>query len=143
MPINKGIFFIAGLALLLLPFCNQPSGGEIGWIDQNYDVALAKAETDDKLIMIDVYTDWCAPCKKMDKETFPAEEVVNRAANFVNLKLDAEKGQGPEVQRKFGVTAYPTILFVNGKGELVHTVVGLQSAQQLAAEMDKALDKVS
>jgi thiol:disulfide interchange protein len=143
MPINKGIFFIAGLALLLLPFCNQPSGGEIGWIDQNYDAALAKAETDDKLIMIDVYTDWCAPCKKMDKETFPAEEVVNRAANFVNLKLDAEKGQGPEVQRKFGVTAYPTILFVNGKGELVHTVVGLQSAQQLAAEMDKALDKVS
>jgi thiol:disulfide interchange protein len=143
MPINKGIFFIAGLALLLLPFCNQPSGGEIGWIDQNYDVALAKAETDDKLIMIDVYTDWCAPCKKMDKETFPAEEVVNRAANFVNLKLDAEKGQGPEVQRKFGVTAYPTILFVNGKGELVHTVVGLQSAQQLAAEMDKALEKVS
>jgi thiol:disulfide interchange protein len=143
MPINKGIFFIAGLALLLLPFCNQPSGGEIGWIDQNYDAALAKAETDDKLIMIDVYTDWCAPCKKMDKETFPAEEVVNKAANFINLKLNAEKGQGPEVQKKFGVTAYPTILFVNGKGELVHTVVGLQSAQQLAAEMDKALDKVS
>ena len=50
---------------------------------------------------------------------------------------------GPEVQKKFGVTAYPTILFVNGKGELVHSVVGLQNAEQLVAEMDKALDKAS
>lgn len=140
MPINKGILFTAALALLLLPFCNQ---AEIAWIQQDYDEALAKAEADGKLMMIDVYTDWCAPCKEMDKKTFPAKEVVDKAANFVPLKIDAEKGQGPEVQKKFGVTGYPTILFVNGKGELVHTVVGLRKADDLVVEMDKALDKAS
>ena len=147
MPINKELLFAAAWALLLLPFCNQATTdtamGEIAWMQQDYNAALAKADADGKLIMIDVYTDWCAPCKKMEKETFPQKSVVDKAANFVTLRLDAEKGQGPEVQKKFGVTAYPTILFVNGKGELVHSVVGLQNAEQLVAEMDKALDKAS
>jgi len=162
MAINKRILLSASLALLLLPFCNQATTdatskdgdgalaknadtplSEIDWVQQDYTAALAKAETDGKLLMIDVYTDWCMPCKKMDKETFHEKNVVDKAANFVTLKLDAEKGQGPEVQKKFGVTGYPTILFVNGKGELVHSVLGYQDGAAFISEMDKALDKKS
>lgn len=162
MPINKGILFAAGLALLLLPFCNQAttdttkvgdgsmsvdnpdtSMSQISWIKEDYKQALAKADADGKLLMIDVYTDWCGPCKMLDSDTFPVKEVVDKSANFVTLKLDAEKGQGPDVQKEFGVTGYPTILFVDGKGKLVHTVVGFHTAEDLVVEMDKALDKAS
>ena len=159
---KKGFLFALAAAAALLIACNQPAanvdsdkGGnagaepvavdsslsEIAWIKEDYAAALSQAESDGKLLMIDVYTEWCGPCKLLDKNTFPQKNVVDKSANFVSLKLDAEKGQGPEVAKKFGVTGFPTILFVNGKGELVHTVIGYQEADALVTEMDKALDK--
>ena len=153
---------MAALAALLVA-CNQPTdtaggdkGGnagaepvavdstlsEIAWIKEDYATALSKAEDDGKLLMIDVYTEWCGPCKMMDKNTFPEQKVVDKSANFVTLKLDAEKGQGPDVAKQFGVRAFPTILFVDGKGKLVHSFEGYVDADDLVTEMDKALDKV-
>ncbi|MDQ2985358.1 MAG: thioredoxin domain-containing protein [Armatimonadota bacterium] len=161
MPIKKGILVATGLALMLVAFCAKPdstaegskgdgsmssqsvdkSMTEIAWIKEDYKQALAKADADGKLLMIDVYTDWCGPCKMMDKDTFPQKEVVDKAANFVSLKIDAEKGQGPEVAKKFNVEGFPTILFVDGKGNLVHSIIGLHEPADFVAEMDKALDK--
>lgn len=172
MPNKKGFLIAAGLALLLLPFCNQapdaakdnaaasvnnpvneagktqePAKNEpssldaIQWIRQDFKSALSKAEADGKLMMVDVYTTWCGPCKMLDKNTFPAKEVVDKAANFVTLKLDAEAGDGPELQKKYNVQGYPTILFIDGKGNLVHSVIGYMDPAALVAEMDKALSK--
>lgn len=165
MTMKKTLFLIAAVGLLLVAFCadkaeapdkdpegsltNQPVDGaesslsEISWIKEDYASALAEANEDGKLLMIDVYTEWCGPCKMLDSDTFPKKEVVDKSANFVMLKLDAEKGQGPDVAKKFGVDAYPTILFVDGKGNLVHTTLGFVEAPVMVQEMDKALDKAS
>ena len=116
---------------------------EIAWIKEDYKQALAKADEDGKILMIDVYTEWCGPCKMLDKDTFPQKDVVDKSANFVTLKLDAEKGQGPDVAKEFKVEGFPTILFVDGKGKLVHSVLGFVDAKGMVAEMDKALDKAS
>ena len=156
---KKGALFAVAAFAAMLIACNQSTetaegtkGGsdpvavdssmsQIDWIKEDYAAALQQAEADGKLLMIDVYTEWCGPCKMLDKDTFPKKEVVDKAANFVTLKLDAEKGQGPDVAKKYGVNAFPTILFINGKGEVVHTVLGFQDASAMVAEMDKALDK--
>jgi len=159
---KKGILFAMAAFAALLIACNQApatadsdKGGSgavkplaldtsltaIDWVKEDYAAALKQADEEGKLLMIDVYTEWCGPCKLLDKDTFPQPEVTGRSGHFVPLKLDAEKGQGPDVQKKYGVTGYPTILFVNGKGELVHTVVGFVDAATLAAEMDKAAHK--
>lgn len=82
---------------------------------------LAKAKQENKLVFIDVYTSWCGPCKKMAAEVFPLKEVGDVFnPNFVNYKIDAEKGEGIEIARKYGVKSYPTYLFVNGDGVLVY-----------------------
>lgn len=82
---------------------------------------LTKAKQEDKLVFIDVYTSWCGPCKKMAAEVFPLKEVGDVFnPNFLNYKIDAEKGEGIEIAKKFGVKSYPTYLFVNGDGELVY-----------------------
>lgn len=159
---KKGFLFALAAAAALIIACNQApptadsgtgdAGGveplaldtsltDIAWIKEDYAAALKQADEEGKLLMIDVYTEWCGPCKLLDKDTFPQPVVTNRSGHFVSLKLDAEKGQGPDVQKKYGVTGYPTILFVNGKGELVHTVIGFQDAPTLAAEMDRAASK--
>lgn len=87
--------------------------------------ALAKAEKENKLVFIDAYTTWCGPCKLMSAKTFPDSAVgAFFNAHFVNLKIDAEKDDGPELVRRYGIVYYPTLLFVNARGELAHKAVG-------------------
>ena len=38
--------------------------------------------------------------------------------------MDMEKGEGVELAKKYNVKAYPTYLFINGDGEVVHRVLG-------------------
>jgi thioredoxin-related protein len=42
-----------------------------------------------------------------------------------------EKGEGLELARKFNVQAYPTLFFINSKGDIIKTVIGYQTADQL------------
>lgn len=68
------------------------------------------------MVFVDLYTTWCGPCKKMAAETSlsrPWEDYFNK--NFVNYKIDAEKGEGPGLAGKYEVSAYPTLVFVNAE----------------------------
>ncbi|MPS65589.1 MAG: disulfide isomerase [Chryseobacterium sp.] len=81
---------------------------------------VVKAKKEKKLVFIDAYASWCGPCKMMEKNVFVTKSVgdfFNK--NFVNARIDMEKGEGREVAAKFGVRSYPTYLFLNGDGELV------------------------
>ena len=90
-----------------------------------FDEALAKAKQQDKLLFVDVYTDWCGPCKVMSKDVFPKDEVgAFYNAEFINYKLDAEKGEGPDVTERYPVAGYPTFWYIDGSGELVHRAAG-------------------
>ena len=77
---------------------------------------LQKAKQENKLVFVDLYTTWCGPCKKMAAETFPQQTVGDYFnKNFVNYKIDAEKGEGPGLAGKYEVSAYPTLVFVNAR----------------------------
>ena len=61
----------------------------------SYEEALKKASDSKKPVFIDVYTQWCGPCKMMAAQTFPLKEVgdfFNK--NFISLQLDAETPEG-------------------------------------------------
>ena len=86
-------------------------------------VALAKKEN--KIIFLDAYATWCGPCKYLQNSVFTDTSVGDYFnTSFINVKIDMEKGEGPALAEKFGVTAYPTLFFINGDGELVHKNVG-------------------
>ncbi|WP_111709582.1 thioredoxin domain-containing protein [Lutibacter citreus] len=103
--------------------------------------AIEKAKTENKIVFIDCYTTWCGPCKWMTKEIFPQKEVGDFFnENFVSLKLDCEKGEGIYIAKKYGVQAYPTLLFVDINGEILHKIVGGKSAEDLVSGAQNALD---
>ena len=87
---------------------------------------VQKAKTENKIIFMDAYTTWCGPCKMMSRNTFPDAEVGSFFnTNFVNVKMDMEKGEGIALARKYQVVAYPTLLFINpSDGEITHRVAG-------------------
>ena len=99
-----------------------------------------KAQDENKHIFIDAYTTWCGPCKWQSKKVFPQKEVgdfFNK--NFVAFKLDMEKGEGKAFAKKYKVRSYPTLLYFNPKGEIVHRTVGAYPAKKLLQQANKAL----
>jgi thiol-disulfide isomerase/thioredoxin len=99
--------------------------------DSSWQTLLVKAKNEHKLIFMDAFTTWCGPCKWMDKNVFPDENVAavyNR--NFINAHTDMEKGEGIDLRKKYEVKAYPTFLFINGDGEIVHKAVGQSSVSE-------------
>ena len=93
---------------------------EIQFQDIPFKDLIAKAKKENKLVFIDAYAAWCGPCKMMEKNIFTKKSVGDfYNKNFINARIDMEKGEGREVAQKFGVRSYPTYLFLNGEGELV------------------------
>lgn len=114
---------------------------EIQFHNGTFKEALDLAKKENKLIFLDVYATWCGPCKKMKSKTFTNSEVgeyFNK--NFINVMLDGEKSEGVEISNKYGVTAYPTLLFINGDGTVVYSIAGFHNPKELI-ELGKSVIK--
>lgn len=91
----------------------------------------AKAKAENKMIMMDAVTSWCGPCKWMAKNIFTtdtAAEFYNK--NFICAKIDMEKGEGIDLAKKYNVGCYPTYLFIDHNGKLIHRMSGSMYAKQ-------------
>lgn len=114
------------LLFLLFPlFVTAQNNSGIRFQNLSWSQLLAKAKTEKKLVFVDAFTTWCGPCKQMSAEVFPEKTVGDFFnANFINAKIDMEKGEGLSIAEKYQVEAYPTYLFVNGDGKIVHKAIG-------------------
>lgn len=105
--------------------------------DLSFSDALKKAKKTNKLVFVDAYTTWCGPCKMLTKNTFPDPSVgAYFNEKFINLKVEVEKHPfGRTLQSKYGVSAYPTMFWVDGDGVLVKKVVGYRTPEQMLREV--------
>ncbi|NND31792.1 MAG: DUF255 domain-containing protein [Saprospiraceae bacterium] len=132
------------LILSLLTFniaIGQENQYAIHFIDNDFPAALEEARIEDKIVFIDAYTTWCGPCKMMDRNVF-TDSIVGSFfnTNFVNLKLDMEKGDGVAAAKKYQVRGYPSFLFLSASGALLHQGIGYQPIEQFMAMAQQALD---
>ncbi|MDR0800985.1 thioredoxin domain-containing protein [Fluviicola sp.] len=119
-------------ALALTALLSTWSFGQITFEHGTLKEAIEKAKQAKKPLFVDVYATWCGPCKQMAATAFIDPEVSTfYNASFVSLKLDGEKNDGPEVMSKYGITAYPTLLYFDASGNLAGKVVGALQAKQL------------
>ncbi|SDK01898.1 Protein of unknown function, DUF255 [Pedobacter sp. ok626] len=95
---------------------------------------LAKAQH--KMIFTDCYTVWCGPCKGMDKLVFTQDSVADFFnSHFINVKMDMEKGEGPEALKNYAVGAFPTYLLFDEDGNQIYKFVGGMSANEFMAKI--------
>jgi len=93
---------------------------------------VKRAKTENKIIFLDAYASWCGPCKLLQKNVFTRQDVgelFNK--NFINVKVDMERGEGPQLARLFPLEAYPTLFFIEPSGKIVRKAVGYRTAEQL------------
>jgi thioredoxin-related protein len=109
--------------------------------DTKWADILTKAKAENKVIFMDAYTTWCGPCKKMSADIFPQKSVGDYFnKQFVNVKMDMEKGEGIDLAKKYKIRAYPTYLFIDGNGELVHKSLGMMPAPEFIKVGESAAD---
>ena len=120
---------------------------EINWLSWEQAVTMSQSDENPKKIFIDVYTDWCGWCKKMDKDTFQNPEVaLYMNQNFYMVKLDGEGKEPIEFRGKTykyvpsgrrgyhelaaallnGRLSYPTVVFMDEDLNLLSPVPGYQ-----------------
>ena len=98
--------------------------------DITFNEALKKAKEQGKLIFMDCYTTWCGPCKMMSNQVFKQKQVGDFFnQNFVNLKVDMEKGEGRDLLKRYGVDAFPTMFLLDGDGNIIYKIRGGRSVQ--------------
>jgi thioredoxin-related protein len=129
---------IAVLALLVLMMISGPAEtSDIKWL-ASFEQAQAQASSEGKMIMVDVFTEWCTWCDKLDEEVYTEKAVIELAGGMVTLKVDAEDGgEGQALSQRFGVDGYPTILFLKADGREIDRIGGFLPAPQFLEEMKR------
>jgi thioredoxin-related protein len=127
-----------GFLLILLFVPRLGTAQTINW-RADAEAALAEAQQAGKLLMVDVYTDWCGWCKELDKVTYSDKKVIDKSNDFIPLKLNPESGAAAKsFTSRYPVRGYPTILFIVADGTLVGRIAGFADAPTLLDVMSVA-----
>ncbi len=121
---------LLALLLVLLPVAALAAPAWRGW-----DAGLQEAARLKRPVLVDVYTDWCGWCKRMDRDVYARADVQDYLAKrFVVVKLNAESGarvrwEGREMTSRalasrLGVTGYPNTTFLDAGGRKLGAVPG-------------------
>lgn len=101
----------------------------IEFLDAEWGEVLALAELEGKTVFLDAYTNWCRPCKVMEKEIFPRPDVGTLYNdNFLNVRMNMERGIGVKLAEQYQIIAYPTLLFIDSDGTVAHRYAGYKDA---------------
>lgn len=140
-------FFVLSFQQEIKPEISLDSA--VNWL--TWEEAMSKSKVAKKKLLVDVYTDWCGWCKRMEATTFSQEHLVKYInENFYPVKFNAEAKQdilfngrtfkfiksgmrgyhelAAEITR--GRLSYPTIVFMDENLEVIQPIPGYKDANE-------------
>jgi len=112
---------------------------------EDFNQALAEANSQGKTVMLDLYADWCVACKEFEKYTFPDGKVVAALSDTVLMQIDLTENTDSDIafQEHFSVLGLPTILFFDTQGQELNTarVTGLMRAKPFSQHVNLLFSK--
>jgi len=134
--------YLYTIAFLSLSIAMLAQTSNINFETGDWESILKKAQAEEKIIFVDAYTTWCGPCKQMAKQVFTDQQVSDYYnEHFINAKIDMEKGEGLLFAKAYDIRAYPTYVFVDGRGNMAHKGLGFMPADKFIAFGEAASDE--
>lgn len=142
-PLRTTILFaLVGITLVAIayslvesssPVYPENSNNKLSWL--TFNAGMDQSVKENKKILVDVYTDWCGWCKKMDKEVYTDAKVIALLnEKFVVIKLNAESSNKlsyngkefteQEFARTLGIDGYPTTVFFEPDSKPITRIPG-------------------
>ena len=112
------------------------------WLEQDLEGALAKAKAEHKVVLVDIYAEWCAQCKELDEKTWPEASVQQWIAqNAVAIRIDTD-ARRKDLATKLKIASYPTVLVLDADGKELRRSLGFQKAEEMRAFLQGGADQV-
>lgn len=143
------LFLAAGLQLLEKDTVRPGAPSLVAW--RAPEGADDAARLQNKPVLYDFTAEWCGPCRKMEAEVFSSPRVASRLnSQFICVRvLDrrAEEGKNPravdELQLKYQVDGFPTVVVVSPSGQLVNSFTGYRSRERVERFLDGVLESLA
>jgi thiol-disulfide isomerase/thioredoxin len=112
-----------------------PETPELAW-ETDFKTALERSKKESRPLMVMMTATWCGPCKMLESETLADPWIRHFLAKFVVVKAYEDR----EVEQKYGLNGYPTLVFCDSSGEQAHKTVGHQPPHSFASQCAKAIN---
>lgn len=106
----------------------------------SYEEGMLAAGAMKKPVFLDFYADWCPPCIAMEEGTYPDPRVVSELRDFIAIKVDTQKRI--DIESKYGIAYYPTVVFLDSKGKEVSRHVGYLGPKEMVDVIKESRGKV-
>ena len=107
-----------------------------GWLQQDLEAALVKAKAEGKVVLVDIYADWCAQCKELDEKTWPDPSVKAWiAGHAVPIRIDTD-AKRKDLATKLQIRSYPTVLLLDAEGRELRRILGFQKPGTMKAWLE-------
>jgi thiol:disulfide interchange protein DsbD len=107
-----------------------------GWLEQDLEGALVKAKAERKVVLVDIYAEWCAQCKELDEKTWPEAGVKQWIAqNAVPIRIDTD-ARRKDLATKLQIRSYPTVILLDAEGRELRRILGFQKPAMMKAWLE-------
>ena len=104
-----------------------------------FERARKEADARRTLLLVDFTTEWCGWCRKLEREVYPDPAVARQLSRVVYFRVDAER-EGQALAQRYGVTGFPTLLFLTPSGAVAGSVLGYLPPAEFAARARAIID---
>lgn len=123
------------LAVLGMLFASgQAAAQGIVWSKLSVDEALAKAKEQNRVLMIDVFSDHCMQCKDLDEQLWQTADGAALGEDLIALQIESDGPGGERLRRLYPVLGLPVVIFIEPDGKEIGRVVGFRGLAEFLTE---------